>query len=950
MKRQPEKLRDQNEKLRKIRQQLEAAVHKYTDLYDFAPVGFLTLSEDLFVREANLTAAAMLGLERGALLTQPFGRFVSNRDRAVFEEMARLAFAAPDSRSINIRLYGLRGRFLAQLQILAHGMDKKRLRVAITDITELGKTQQALRESEQLYRGLFSSMTEGFALHEIIPGPAGIARDYRFLDVNPAFERLTGLKREDIVGKTCKEALPGDDPFWARIYGEVAHRGTPVRFEDRWEKLDRDYEIFAYRPAVDQFAVIFLDVSERKQFERRLQASQADLKRAQAVARTGSWHLDMARNEIRWSDETHRIFGLPKGTPVSYQTFLECVHPADRESVNQRWQAALRGEPYDIEHRIIVDGHVKWVRERAELERGEDSEVIGGFGTTQEITELVQARGAVETSLKRLEMLALAASELLRSKEPQEVVKSLCLQVMEHIGCQVFFNFMIDSQNGCLRLNSCAGIPAEDARKIERLDLGKVVCGGDVQGGNRIIAEPVVTSPDVLTDLLKSSGIRAFTCHPILDSNRNVIGTLSFGTRSREAFSPDELSFLKAMADQVAVAMIRHQAEKDLLSSHARLETMVEERTLQLTDTVRALENEIDERNKAQVRLQQLSRVFMDASDPIVIEDLTGRIVEINREAERAYGWSREELIGKTITEIIPPGRQENAEMLRSICRRGKEVRDWEGMRVHRSGEIIHVLLAAFPLLNESGEVAAVATMAKDITARKKMEESLRESRERLHEISRRTVQALETDRQSVSRELHDHIGGNLAALKFTLEESLDQAPENSPAAATLAKGIEFLSQTIKESKRVSANLRPLALDDLGFMTTLRAFIKQFGEHYKNIKIDYRVDVREEDVSEEHQIMLYRILQESLTNVARHSHADSARVSLIKAAGALVLEVEDNGDGFEPQTAMSQEDPLSGLGLKSMRERVEICRGRFQLESAAGRGTLLRITLPAEPA
>jgi signal transduction histidine kinase len=240
----------------------------------------------------------------------------------------------------------------------------------------------------------------------------------------------------------------------------------------------------------------------------------------------------------------------------------------------------------------------------------------------------------------------------------------------------------------------------------------------------------------------------------------------------------------------------------------------------------------------------------------------------------------------------------------------------------------------------------AVGTVAKDIAVRKKMEQSLKEAGDRLQEITRRAVRALEADRKSVSKELHDHIGGNLAALRFVLEESLGLTPATSPAAATLKKGIELLSETIRENKRISTNLRPLALDDLGFVPTLRGFIKKFGERYDRINIDYRIDLREEDVTEENRIMLYRILQESLANIAKHSRPETVRISLKNADGALVLEVRDNGDGFDPDTAVNQDDSLVGLWLNSMRERVGICSGLFELDS--GRGTLLRITLPKE--
>jgi PAS domain S-box-containing protein len=142
--------------------------------------------------------------------------------------------------------------------------------------------------------------------------------------------------------------------------------------------------------------VVFRDITNRKQAEQALRENEQDLNRAQAVAHSGSWRLDVRRNQLLWSDETHRIFGIPRETPMTYETFLSSVHPEDREYVDRKWTAALHGEPYDIEHRIIVDGEVKWVRERAELEFDSRGELKGGFGTVQDITE----RKRIENELR----------------------------------------------------------------------------------------------------------------------------------------------------------------------------------------------------------------------------------------------------------------------------------------------------------------------------------------------------------------------------------------------------------------------------------------------------------------------------------------------------------------------------------------------------------------------
>ena len=140
---------------------------------------------------------------------------------------------------------------------------------------------------------------------------------------------------------------------------------------------------------------IVRDVSERERLERSLRETSGDLARAQEVAGVGSWRLDVRRNELVWSDESYRIFGVPLGTPLTYETFLECVHPDDRAYVDEKWKAALAGAPYDIEHRVVANGEVRWVREKADL-AFENGVLLGGIGITHDLT----ARKALEEDLR----------------------------------------------------------------------------------------------------------------------------------------------------------------------------------------------------------------------------------------------------------------------------------------------------------------------------------------------------------------------------------------------------------------------------------------------------------------------------------------------------------------------------------------------------------------------
>jgi PAS domain S-box-containing protein len=169
---------------------------------------------------------------------------------------------------------------------------------------------------------------------------------------------------------------------------------------------------------------------------------------------------------------------------------------------------------------------------------------------------------------ERVQILSEVTAQLLASDQPQRIVESLCRRVMDHLGCHVFFNFLVDEEAHRLHLNTCAGIPEETARQIEWLDYGVAVCGCAARDGCRIVAEHIQTTPDPRTDLVRGFGIQAYACHPLTDRDR-TIGTLSFGSRSKPAFTEDELSLMKTMTDHVSIAMQRIRLLESL-ERHAR--------------------------------------------------------------------------------------------------------------------------------------------------------------------------------------------------------------------------------------------------------------------------------------------------------------------------------------------------------------------------------------------
>jgi PAS domain S-box-containing protein len=284
------------------------------------------------------------------------------------------------------------------------------------DITDRKKAEEILREqatvissvSDAIFSTDASFMIKswnkaaerifGWGAQEVIGKP------WRTL-FNPIYSTVDGTTREQTMEQLMKKG------FWNGevIYHKKDGSTIPVSVSAGSVKDKKG-------TTVGTVAVVH-DISVRKKREEKLRENQNDLNRAQAVAKTGSWRMNVQHNVLLWSDENHKIFGIPQGTPLTYESFLSVVHPQDREYVDAKWKAALSGEPYDIEHRLIVDGKVKWVRERVEMEFGKNGILLGGFGTTQEITDLVEMREKLEFYSKNLEKLVEAKRKQLKDAE-----------------------------------------------------------------------------------------------------------------------------------------------------------------------------------------------------------------------------------------------------------------------------------------------------------------------------------------------------------------------------------------------------------------------------------------------------------------------------------------------------------------------------------------------------
>jgi signal transduction histidine kinase len=240
--------------------------------------------------------------------------------------------------------------------------------------------------------------------------------------------------------------------------------------------------------------------------------------------------------------------------------------------------------------------------------------------------------------------------------------------------------------------------------------------------------------------------------------------------------------------------------------------------------------------------------------------------------------------------------------------------------------------------------------LEQQIAERKLTEEALKSSELELRRVSSQLLNAQEEERRRIAMDLHDGIGQSLSAIKFRVETALQEM--GGEAVKKLKKELEpvvpVIQEATEEVRRISMDLRPSILDDLGILTTISWRCRQVEETYPDIQIEREFDIEENRVPDSLKIVIYRVLQEAMNNITKHSHADVVRISLTEKYGKIELNISDNGKGFDVEGILSKDPTEKGIGISSMKERAELSGGHFSLESRNGAGTTVRVSWPLD--
>jgi PAS domain S-box-containing protein len=258
-------------------------------------------------------------------------------------------------------------------------------------------------------------------------------------------------------------------------------------------------------------------------------------------------------------------------------------------------------------------------------------------------------------------------------------------------------------------------------------------------------------------------------------------------------------------------------------------------------------------------------------------------------------------------------------------------------------------LVSAAPLKNKDDKVIGAVEMVIDISRRKKAEKKLEQYKNRLKKLNYKLINTTELEREKISRELHDELGQELSSLSINLNLIRTQLPENieDEINKRIDDSLNLIDDLLEQIHEISLELRPMMLDDLGLIPTIENFIETF-ESRNNIETKFTAASFNQELDSTLKTNIYRIIQEALNNVAKHSRADQVRINISENREDISLIIEDNGIGFSPETYESYDPETESLGLLGIKERAEFLDGKFDIHSEEGQGTRLIITIPGE--
>lgn len=807
---------------------------------------------------------------------------------------------------------------------LAFGVITLRMRMAHA------RLEESRRQSEERYR----------VLVELSPDAVVVNHDNQIVFANPAAVELFGARNpQEIIGMSPLALFHSNErPIIVERIRLLSSGASVPLLEERIVRLDgeeRDVEVAAAPfdgPDGRSIQVIMRDVTGRKAAEKAIRENEQRLRQSMKVGKSYAFERRVRTDEVLRSDEAGAILGLsgPKITQDTWAGYLKKIHPEDRERFIHIIQSLSPShDTYTTTFRVVRgDGMVVYLEETAQ----------GFFDSAGQLERLVGMAADVTKHEQTTQLLRLAHAELEKTAaQTQAILDNMAeaLAIADPAGRFIYHNPASLALHGYENLS---------AALLDLDDMAREWLFQD-DTGNTLSLEQWP-----LTKVLQGERFADYRVR-VLNHETNKTFCGSFGGAPVYGKSGQLMCAIITIRDITQELESEHELKK----LNQSLEDMVHERTRDLEHMIQQLAGEIERRKAAESTLRENARIleafFEHTITPLAFLDRNFSFIRVNEAYARADARRPADFTGRNHFELYP--QTDNERIFREVVETGRMHRAWAKPFLYPNNSergITYWDWALTPIRDESNDVQFLVLSMEDVTQQTLAQDGLRRANDdlmrrtrQLQVLAQQLSETEERERKRLAGILHDDLQQLVTGARFRLAVLTRKVR----GGKKLAQEFEELENLLDDSARICRNLShelvSPALATHGFVSALEWLKRQIKEKYGlEVRLDIApgLEVREESLA----VFLYRSVQELLFNVVKHAGTSSASVKVWELDDYIQLTVSDSGKGFDAASIMS--GCSDGFGLYSIQERVDLLGGALSLESTAGKGTLVALSVP----
>jgi PAS domain S-box-containing protein len=517
--------------------------------------------------------------------------------------------------------------------------------------------------------------------------------------------------------------------------------------------------------------------------------------------------------------------------------------------------------------------------------------------------ELQSYIDTIRENEKRLSVLHSIVKAINEFSSLQDILNIAADKIMEAVNANGVLIFLINKSTGVLEVRQYRGVSEDFARGVDRLRVGEGFNGSVAKSGIPAYIEDSASDPRLSREVVKNEGVVSQYIVP-LTAQEGVVGTLCSLVKEKRRFSREEEQLLTLIGAELGVALERA-----------------------------ALSEETERAGR------QYRELFEKAHDAIWMQDMEGNILAANRAAAEFTGYAPGENVGMKVGDYLTPEALELAREVRRKLLAGIEIEQPYEQKVTRKDGTQAIIMLTTTLTKDATGKPFFQHISRDVTRERRLADNLRL-------YARQITRAHEEERKRIARELHDDSIQSLIVLSRRVDELLSVITKRSKAVRPLEEIREEINGVLARMRLFTQDLRPPTLEYLGLVPAVRELVSQVGQQ-TGIRTEFKLIGEERHFTPEDELLIYRIIQESLRNVWRHSGASQASVLLSFNSRNTTAEVKDDGRGF-----IIGEDlrfvQVGKIGLAGMQERADLLGGNLTIQSKPGQGTTVMLVVPGE--